>query len=148
MAQLDFRIHALRISTIDYDYIMKLIADFSTKKPGKSTMSREQLVSLIAGDAKFIDERDLITEYVRASPLVKVFLNRHRTGLKQFKAVQAAREAKRYRHPPRLGRHSAAKLCGCRAGAPHLRRRATYRTARSAGAGLEGPHTERAGLDG
>ena len=29
-------------------------------------MSREQLIGLIAADAKFIDERDDITEYVRA----------------------------------------------------------------------------------
>lgn len=64
MAQLDFEFVLFASTTIDYDYIMKLITDFSTKKPGKASMSREQLVSLIASDAKFIDERDDITEYV------------------------------------------------------------------------------------
>jgi type I restriction enzyme, R subunit len=93
MAQLDFEFVLFASATIDYDYIMKLIADFSTKKPGKSTMSREQLVSLIAGDAKFIDERDLITEYVRGLTAGEGLDERAiRTGSQQFKAVKAARE--------------------------------------------------------
>jgi type I restriction enzyme R subunit len=60
--QLDFEFVLFASATIDYDYIMKLIADFSAKKPGKATMSREQLIGLIAADSKFIDERDDITE--------------------------------------------------------------------------------------
>lgn len=63
--QLDFEFVLFASATIDYDYIMKLIADFSTQKPGKATMSREELIGLIAADSKFIDERDEITEYVR-----------------------------------------------------------------------------------
>jgi type I restriction enzyme, R subunit len=60
--QLDFEFVLFASATIDYDYIMKLIANFSAKKPGKATMSREQLIGLIAADSKFIDERDDITE--------------------------------------------------------------------------------------
>ncbi len=63
--QLDFEFVLFASSTIDYDYIMKLIADYSGKAPGKASMSREQLIGLIASDAKFIDERDDISEYVR-----------------------------------------------------------------------------------
>ena len=63
--QLDFEFVLFASAMIDYDYIMKLIADFSTKKPGKATMNREQLIGLIAADSKFLDERDAITEYVR-----------------------------------------------------------------------------------
>ena len=63
--RLDFEFVLFASATIDYDYIMKLIADFSTKKPGKASMSREQLIGLIGADSKFIDERDDITEYVR-----------------------------------------------------------------------------------
>lgn len=63
--QLDFEFVLFASATIDYDYIMKLIADFSTRKPGKATMGREELIGLIAADSKFIDERDDITEYVR-----------------------------------------------------------------------------------
>ena len=91
--QLDFEFVLFASATIDYDYIMKLIADFSAKKPGKATMSREQLIGLIAADSKFIDERDNITEYVMSlkageglqEPAI-------RAGYQQFKAAKAARE--------------------------------------------------------
>ena len=93
LAQLDFEFVLFASATIDYDYIMKLIADFSTKKPGKASMSREQLVSLIAGDAKFIDEREDITEYVMSLRAGEGLDERAiRTGYQQFKAVKAARE--------------------------------------------------------
>jgi type I restriction enzyme R subunit len=91
--QLDFEFVLFASATIDYDYIMKLIADFSTKKPGKATMSREQLVSLIAADAKFIDEREDITEYVMSLKAGEGLDERAiRAGYQQFKAAKAARE--------------------------------------------------------
>lgn len=56
-------------------------------------MSREQLVSLIASDAKFIDERDDITEYVLSLKAGEGLDERAiRTGYLQFKALKAARE--------------------------------------------------------
>lgn len=64
--QLDFEFVLFASSVIDYDYIMKLLANFSAKAPGKQTMNREQLIGLIQADAKFIDERELITDYVRS----------------------------------------------------------------------------------
>ena len=64
--QLDFEFVLFASATIDYDYIMKLIADFSQAKPGKQTMTRDELIGLIASDAKFLNERDAITEYVRS----------------------------------------------------------------------------------
>jgi len=63
--QLDFEFVLFASAMIDYDYIMKLITDFQAKPAGKATMSREQLIGLIAADSKFLDERDAITEYVR-----------------------------------------------------------------------------------
>jgi type I restriction enzyme R subunit len=45
---------------------MKLIANFSGQDPKKQKMSREQLIGLIQSDAKFLDEREDITEYVRS----------------------------------------------------------------------------------
>ncbi|WP_454672766.1 type I restriction endonuclease subunit R [Achromobacter pestifer] len=93
LARLDFEFVLFASATIDYDYIMRLIADFSTKKPGKATMSREQLVSLIAGDAKFIDERDDITEYVMSIKAGEGLDERAiRVGYEQFKAVKAEGE--------------------------------------------------------
>jgi type I restriction enzyme R subunit len=63
--QLDFEFVLFASAMIDYDYIMKLITDFQAKGPTKSTMTREQLIGLIAADSKFLDERDAITQYVR-----------------------------------------------------------------------------------
>ncbi|MCC6330845.1 MAG: type I restriction endonuclease subunit R [Ignavibacteria bacterium] len=62
--QLDFEFVLFASAVIDYDYIMGLIARFSEQKPGKSKMTREELIGLISADAKFMNERDDITEYI------------------------------------------------------------------------------------
>lgn len=91
--QLDFEFVLFASATIDYDYIMKLIADFSSKKPGRATMSREQLIGLIAADSKFINERDDITEYVMSLKAGEGLDESDiRAGYQQFKAAKAARE--------------------------------------------------------
>jgi len=92
--QLDFEFVLFASSTIDYDYIMKLIADYSAKAPGsKASMSREQLIGLIASDAKFMDEREDISDYVRGlkagEGLDEAAI---RTGYEKFKADKAAKE--------------------------------------------------------
>lgn len=91
--QLDFEFVLFASSTIDYDYIMKLIADYSAKAPGKASISREQLIGLIASDAKFMDEREDISEYVRGlkagEGLDEAAI---RAGYRQFKTDKAARE--------------------------------------------------------
>lgn len=91
--QLDFEFVLFASATIDYDYIMKLITDFSTKKPGKATMSREELIGLISADSKFLDERNDITEYVRGlkagEGLDEAAI---RAGYQRFKTEKAACE--------------------------------------------------------
>ncbi|MHB8571150.1 MAG: type I restriction endonuclease subunit R, EcoR124 family, partial [Metallibacterium sp.] len=91
--QLDFEFVLFASSTIDYDYIMKLIADYSAKTPGRASMSREQLIGLIASDAKFMDEREDISEYVRGlkagEGLDEAAI---RADYRQFKADKAAKE--------------------------------------------------------
>ena len=62
--QLDFEFVLFASAVIDYDYIMKLIAAYSGQDPKKLTISREELIGLIQSDAKFLDEREDITEYV------------------------------------------------------------------------------------
>jgi len=62
--QLDFEFVLFASAVIDYDYIMKLLASFSAKAPGKQTMNREQLIGLIAANSNLMDERELITDYV------------------------------------------------------------------------------------
>ena len=64
--QLEFEFVLFASALIDYDYIMKLIADYSSQDPKTLRISREQLVGLIQSDAKFLDEREEITAYVGA----------------------------------------------------------------------------------
>ncbi len=91
--QLDFEFVLFASATIDYDYIMKLAADISMQAPGKASMSREQLIGLIASDAKFMGERDEISEYVRGlkagEGLDEAAI---RAGYAQFKQSRAVRK--------------------------------------------------------
>ena len=66
--QFDFEFVLFASAVIDYDYIMGLIAKFSAgelgKGPGKAKMTRDELIGLISADAKFMNERDDIAEYI------------------------------------------------------------------------------------
>jgi type I restriction enzyme R subunit len=62
--QLDFEFVLFASTVIDYDYIMGLLAKFSAQRPGKSKMTREQLISLIASDAQWMDQREDIVDYI------------------------------------------------------------------------------------
>jgi type I restriction enzyme R subunit len=62
--QLDFEFVLFASSVIDYDYIMALIARYASQAPGKQKMSRAELIGLIQSDAKLIDDRDALTEYI------------------------------------------------------------------------------------
>ena len=64
--QIEFEFVLFASADIDYDYIMTLCARFSQQVPGKEKMSREKLIGLIEADAKFMDERETITDYVRS----------------------------------------------------------------------------------
>ena len=91
--QLDFEFVLFASSLIDYDYIMGLIAKMTAQKPGKSTMNREQLIGLIQADAKFIDEREDIAEYIRSLPVGQALDEKEiRAGYERFKAEKKARE--------------------------------------------------------
>ncbi|MCH8540868.1 MAG: type I restriction endonuclease subunit R [Opitutales bacterium] len=63
--ELDFEFVLFASATIDYDYIMELVARSDEKAPGKQKMTRDQLVALIASDAQFADQRDLLEKYIR-----------------------------------------------------------------------------------
>ncbi len=91
--QLDFEFVLFASAVIDYDYIMGLIARYSQQAPGKQIMSREQLIGLIESDAKFIDEREDITEYVRALKAGEGLDEKAiREGYQRFKAEKSAKE--------------------------------------------------------
>ena len=95
--QLDFEFVLFASSVIDYDYIMGLIAKYSAgemgKAPGKAKMSREELIGLISADAKFMNERDGIAEYIgtlkAGEGLSEAAI---RDGYTRFKAEKNAKE--------------------------------------------------------
>lgn len=89
--QLDFEFVLFASSIIDYDYIMALIARYSSQMPGKQKMSRDQLIGLIQADAKFIDERDDIAEYISTLEAGKALDEKAiREGFERFKAGKHA----------------------------------------------------------
>ena len=61
---LDFELVLFASTLIDYDYIMSLIADYTSQTPDQMKLTRKQLVGLIASDAKFMDERETIAAYI------------------------------------------------------------------------------------
>jgi type I restriction enzyme R subunit len=91
--QLEFEFVLFASAVIDYDYIMGLIAKFSAKGPGKSKMTRKQLIGLISADAKFMNERDEIAEYIgtlkAGEGLSETAI---RDGYTRFKAEKNAKE--------------------------------------------------------
>ena len=91
--QLDFEFVLFASAVIDYDYIMALIAKYSQQEPGKQKMNREQLVGLIQADAKFMDERDDIAEYIETLEVGKGLDEKAvRAGYERFKERKNARE--------------------------------------------------------
>jgi type I restriction enzyme R subunit len=91
--QLDFEFVLFASADIDYDYIMNLIARFSGQTPAQQEMSREQLIRLIRSDAKFMDELDEITAYVRTLETGKPLTEEEvRNGYQRFKDERHAAE--------------------------------------------------------
>ena len=91
--QLDFEFVLFDSALIDYDYIMQLIARFSQKGPKKQKMTREQLIGLLRGNAKFLDEREEIIEYVNTLEEGQGLSEREiRAGYERFKAEKYARQ--------------------------------------------------------
>ncbi|PJK14125.1 DEAD/DEAH box helicase [Lysobacteraceae bacterium NML07-0707] len=90
--QLDFEFVLFASAIIDYDYIMALIARYTSQTPGKQKMSSEQLIGLIQADAKFIDDRDIITEYIDTLEIGKALDEKAiREGFERFKAEKNAK---------------------------------------------------------
>ncbi len=91
--QLDFELVLFASTLIDYDYIMGLIAKFSQQPAGKTKLTREALIGLIESDSQFLDERELITEFVRSLAEGKGLKEDEvRAGYQAFKAARQEAE--------------------------------------------------------
>jgi type I restriction enzyme R subunit len=91
--QLDFEFVLFSSALIDYDYIMGLAARFSQEKPGKQTMSREQLVNMLASSSNLMEERDDIIAYINSLQAGEGLSEQAiRDGYQNFKAQKAESE--------------------------------------------------------
>jgi type I restriction enzyme R subunit len=91
--QLDFEFVLFASAVIDYDYIMGLIAKYSSEKPGKHKMTRTQLIGLIRSDAKFMDDGDDIAQYINTLKEGEALSEKViRQGYEDFKAQKNAKQ--------------------------------------------------------
>jgi type I restriction enzyme, R subunit len=91
--QLDFEFVLFASAVIDYDYIMGLLARYTQAKPGKQTMSRDELIGLIQSDAKFMDDREDIAAYIGTLQVGKALDEQAiRQGYEAFKTEKSSRE--------------------------------------------------------
>lgn len=91
--QLDFEFVLFSSALIDYDYIMGLITRFSQDKPGKKTMSRDQLINLLAASSNLMDEREDIIAYINTLEAGKGLSEQAiRDGYQAFKTQKAHNE--------------------------------------------------------
>jgi type I restriction enzyme R subunit len=90
--QLDFEFVLFASALIDYDYIMKLLAEY-LQKPETAKMTPAQVADVIQADAKFMDDGEAIIEYIDTLQ-VGAKLDEHalRAGFERFKAEKNARE--------------------------------------------------------
>ena len=93
--QLDFEFVLFSSAIIDYDYIMKLIADFTAAKPEKQKMDREQLITLLWSTSNLAEEKPSITAYIHSLQAGKALTEEEiHKGYQKFKTEKAAQEMK------------------------------------------------------
>lgn len=94
--QLDFEFVLFDSALIDYDYIMKLIARFTSQPPKKQKMTREELMGLLASSTRLMDEREDLEAYLatltEGAPLNEEEI---RAGYAHFKAAREDEELAR-----------------------------------------------------
>jgi len=111
--QLDFELVLFSSSLIDYDYIMELLATTTDGQPSKQKMTRQQLIDRINSDAKFMDERDDIIDYINSLPAEKTLLEKDiRQGYENFKAEKATKELNAVAKKHRLGTDALQTFVG------------------------------------
>lgn len=93
LQQLDFEFVLFASVTIDYDYIMNLLARADAAKPVKQSLTKEQVIALIESDAKFIDEREDFSEYINSLQLGRGrSVEEIKAGYAAFKAEKNSRQ--------------------------------------------------------
>src|SRR5690625_4338967 len=90
--QLDFELALFADADIDYDYIMRLLEKDSHLTPDKQKRNREQILAMLAADAKFIDEMEDLREYIYRLQLGEAMTKyKLYTGFDRFKDEKKTR---------------------------------------------------------
>jgi type I restriction enzyme, R subunit len=91
--QLDFEFVLFASAIVDYDYIMELIAKYTQTKPSKQNVTRAQLVGILSSDAKLMDERNDIVDYINSLEAEKgKTVKEIHEGYQNFKAEKQEKE--------------------------------------------------------
>jgi len=64
--QLDFEFVLFASTLIDYDYIMSLIAKYSSQTSKKQSMNKEQLISILKSNANMMEEQEDMIAYINS----------------------------------------------------------------------------------
>lgn len=91
--QLDFEFVLFASAIIDYDYIMALITHYANQGPKKLKLKRDELVGLIRSEARFMDDSQLIVDYIDSLGEVKGRSEDEiRCGFERFREERQAAE--------------------------------------------------------
>jgi type I restriction enzyme R subunit len=91
--QLDFEFVLFASAIIDYDYIMALITRYANQDPKKVKLTRDELVGLIRSEARFMDDSQLIVDYIDSLGEVKGRSEDEiRAGFERFREERQAAE--------------------------------------------------------
>ncbi|MFT6653272.1 MAG: type I restriction enzyme R subunit [Marinomonas primoryensis] len=83
--QLEFELVLFASALIDYDYIMALCSDYTHQKPNKESMSREQLINLLASHSNLMDKREEIIAYINTLEVGKArSVDEIKNGIEDF----------------------------------------------------------------
>lgn len=90
--QVDFEFSLFASAIIDYDYIMGLITKYANAQPStKEKMTKEQIINLLSSDAKMMEERDDIIDYLDTLKVGEQLTEEDiRKGFETFKAQKSA----------------------------------------------------------
>lgn len=90
--QLDFEFVLFSSAIIDYDYIMKLISQYTQSK-SKQKMTRDQLIGLLTANSNFMEQKDDIIAYINTLKVGDGLTeDQIRDGFKTFKDQKSKKE--------------------------------------------------------
>ena len=69
--ELDFELVLFASTIIDYDYIMSIVAKYTSSNPKNQKISKEKLINLLKSDANFLDEQEELISYINSLEIGK-----------------------------------------------------------------------------